>query len=131
MPFFLPCNSLPPRPHPSLFFSFFFLLFPSFFFLLPLIFFLFLLFFLSPSYFFPFSLFPCPSAKPYKVLHNIMLNKIAAMGIPPSALTPFHYTYSTGGLLGFYAKGPPTVASDLLLVRIKNLHITFTSSRSN
>lgn len=49
------------------------------------------------------------------------------MAIRESALVPFYYTYSTGGIFGFYANGDSTEATDLLMVRILS-HSLYSSS---
>lgn len=38
------------------------------------------------------------------------------MALRESALVPFYYMYSTGGIFGFYATGDSTEATDLLMV---------------
>jgi len=68
--------------------------------------------------------FPTPAgeaSKPYSVLYSLISTKIAAMKLPHGSLTPFYTQYSTGGLIGFRAKGAPLAASGYLEAGVAEL----------
>lgn len=68
--------------------------------------------------------FPTPAgeaSKPYSVLYNLLSSKISAMKLPHGALTPFYTQYSTGGLIGFTAKGSPSAAAGYLEAGVAEL----------
>lgn len=68
-----------------------------------------------------------PPAKPYHVLHEVISNKISKMDINKTALVPFYYTYTSGGVFGFYANGAASEATALLQVITTLVHCLFHS----
>ena len=61
--------------------------------------------------------FPVPkgqAAEPYRVLHDLLAAKVAAMPIPKRALQPFFREHGSGCLLGFYAQGDAQAAAGYL-----------------
>jgi hypothetical protein len=61
------------------------------------------------------------SARPYLLLHNIVKSIIEDKEGP---IKPFYYTFSDGGIFGFYASGHAELASGVLLVH-NSLTISF------
>lgn len=53
------------------------------------------------------------SAKPYLVLHSIVKTMVQNRD---GAIKPFYYTFTDGGIFGFYTNGTAEFATELLLV---------------